>query len=941
MLLDGEVERRLVLLLASSFRNIRKLSWGEGGLELHVEPVHTPLLVVKGYTGSALVLLNGQPYYSLDGYHKYVPLPAGSSRVRVVFSPYLAFGEKVDVNLGEPYYVEVVGEAFGLWVRLKMVHELRRLTQDEDLRGELSQTLKETLGMSRFKGVTRLQLEVANEFDRVPDELLRVIPDEYTEGAVDGEYSEALNYLRMRLAELRAKYGKRGRIYALAHAHIDAAWLWNFDETRRKVARTFATVLTLMDEFDFKYIQSSAQYYEWIREDNPQLFSRIRQRVEEGRWLLGAGWVESDTNMLTLESLVRQLLYSQRFYLEHFGRIAHILWLPDSFGFSANLPQIARLADIDVFATHKVFWNTVNRFPYSVFSWVGVDGSEITAVAFGNGRGGYNSTFSVGELIEQWRNWSDKANPMVYSYGYGDGGGGPTREMLMRAEAVEELPILPSVTHGLGDFKPAERWRGELYLETHQGVFTSHSNMKRLNTAAEAWLREAEIWSTIAGRSANTAELWRRVLKNQFHDVLPGSAIREVYETVYPEMEDIVAKAKLMALESALSLVEGGEVPVGFNSLNWEREEYVVFEGKTYKAKLPPLGFAPLVEAEGQVYVAEDEHTLMIENQHLRLGVNKQTGKITTLYDKDHSREVLSAESNEFVFYENIPGWADAWNIEQDFESFGSTPTLCGMEVQRGLEATVKLAFRFRNSEVHEKIVVYPDSKWVDVYVSTAMKDRELLLKLWNHFDVNAEKATFEVPGASVERPTHKNTSWDKAKWEVPMLRWVSLDEGDYGVAVLSDYKHGVSVKGGSVGVSITKTPIYPDPYTDTESIETHMRIYPHTGTWRQAEVYKRAYEMTTPIITVKASPQKKSFLKCDQLVLEAIKQPEEGRGVILRLYDPLNVRGKAKIRVWFTPTKAAKTDLVELKELDSLKVNQDQVEVGYTNFEVVTIRIE
>ncbi len=751
---------------------------------------------------------------------------------------------------------------------------------------------------------------------------------------------------------------------ALAHAHIDTAWLWPFEETKRKAYRTFSTVLTLMDHYDFKYIQSAAIYYDWIKREEPLIFERVREKIMGGKWILGAGWVEFDTQMISGESLARQLLYSQRFYRENFGRTADVLWLPDTFGFTPTLPQAARLGGVKVFATHKVFWNDTNTFPYNVFLWIGPDNSSLKTVAFGHGKGGYNSDFTADSVYEQWQNWVDKNHPMLYSYGYGDGGGGPTEEMLLRAEAVDSLPILPrvelngsleSVVHD----PVSEEWRGELYLEDHRGVFTSHSKMKLLNRRAELALREAETWATFAGTydKEKFSSLWKTLLKNQFHDVLPGSSIREVYSEAYPELENVIAEAERIAEEAMRKIAGEGRSTLVFNSLPWDREDYVVLEkevegsqripeGFLAKARAPSVGYAPLAAAKAapQVKITEENDSYLVENKFFTIRISKN-GRLLSIWDKEASREVLKNPGNKLVAYENIPGWADAWNIEKGYKetSFEITASESWIGSKGPLMASACFTYPFRRSEIRQEIRIYSDSRRIDFKTTIGMKDRELLVKTWFDFEVNAEKAVSDVPFGVTERPTARNTSWEKAKYEVAMQKMVDLSEHCYGVALLNDGKYGVSIEGSSIGLSLTRTPVFPDPSTDLEETAFTYSIYPHTGDWKEAGVLRRAYELNVPLRVVKGRKDSKSFLKIgsDNLMLEAVKTPEDGDGIVLRLYEFYNARGKTRINLAIKAKSVESVDLLESNTVNrDLRIDRNGLEFTYCNREIITLKI-
>ncbi len=969
-----ELEARLALLHAASFRNIIMLEWdsfdnNRAKIALNAAGENFQLVVLE-YKGSALVKLDSKPYFSLDGYHYAIPIPEGNHLVEAEFSPFLAFGEKVDVHPGKPVGVNRNMEALRLWAYGRSILELIRATKDEELKQDLLRVLSNALREAPFETVSKEQVSLATAFkamigglDSVPRLLSDDIAPIFFEEQGLEKYGRALSLLKNSLKNLVEKYGKRGDMVALAHAHIDTAWLWPFEETKRKVFRTFSTLLTLMEHYDFKYIQSAAIYYDWIKSDEPSIFERVREKITEGKWILGAGWVEFDTQMISGESLARQLLYSQRFYIENFGRTAEVLWLPDTFGFSPTLPQAARLGGVKVFATHKVFWNDTNTFPYNVFLWIGPDNSRLKAVAFGHGKGGYNSDFTADSVYEQWQNWVNKDHPMLYSYGYGDGGGGPTEEMLLRAEAVGSLPILPRVElkgslEAIVHEPVSEEWRGELYLEDHRGVFTSHSKMKLLNRRAELSLREAETWATFAGTydREKFSRLWKTLLKNQFHDVLPGSSIREVYSEAYPELEKVVSEAERIAGEALSKIAGEGRSKLVFNSLPWDREDYVILEeevegsqkipeGFLLRVRAPSLGYAPLNMAPAShVGITEEDDSYLVENKFFTIRVSKN-GRLISILDKEACREVLKNPGNKLVAYENIPGWADAWNIEKGYKetSFEITASRSWIACKGPLMVSICFIYPFRRSEIKQEVRIFSDSRRIDFKTTINMRDRELLVKTWFDFDVNTEKAVSDVPFGVTERPTTRNTSWEKAKYEVAMQKMVDLSEHSYGVALLNDGKYGVSIEGSSIGLSLTRTPVFPDPSTDLEETVFTYSIYPHVGDWKDAGVLRRAYELNVPLRVVTGKKNSKSFLKIgsDNLMLEAVKAAEDGDGIVLRLYEFYNARGRTRIDLSTKVRSVESLDLLELNEVDrDVKAYRNCLEFTYCNREIITLKI-
>ncbi len=1006
-----ELERRIAFSLARCFHDIQRLDWSSplesnsiAKLELNVTKENCIVAFVD-YQGSALLRLDGRAFWSLDGYHKSACIPLGKHELCAEFTPYKAFGELIEIFPGKPTLAIRDPVVYKCWNYFSSIFQLAKLTSIPELSKDLFELLTSALGVAYFESVTRDQLSLAAYLspDPFPNELLEVIPKNgkhieeigYKEEKNYSKWSSALALIEAGLKNLTEKYGKGGEVLGISHGHIDTAWLWHFDETLKKVPRTFSVVSTLQRDFSFHHMQSTALYFEWIKEKEPLLYEEVKNYVNRGLWELGAGWVESDANLISGESFARQFLYSQRFYLTEFGKLARVYWLPDSFGFAASVPQIAKLGGAEIFATQKVFWNDTNTFPYSLFYWVGIDGTVLNSIAFGHSRDGYNSDFALDRFLEQWRNWQDKKDPMLYAFGYGDGGGGPTEEMLIRAEILNKLPSLPKIKLEYPSLKERymdsfaslkdQTWSGELYAEFHRGVMTSHTRIKRLNRRAELSLREAELWTGILefssdGRNRSALrkefeELWKIVLKNQFHDVLPGSAINEAYVTAYQELEKVVERAGQLSQESMTALAPNG-VGLLFNSLPWARKcEYITLptgdytssqkteEGYLVRVSVPSVGYSRLgkesiLVVEAPASVMEYDKKIIFENKHFKITLEKSEGCISSIYDKEFDREVIREKSNRLVFYENIPGWADAWDIEKGYKN--TAFELFTVEELKVIESgplrvRVRARHKFRNSTINQDIILCADSRRVDFVTTTDLRDRELLLKVWFHFIINSDTATFDIPFGNLERKTARNTSWEKARFEVPMLKWADISEGDYGIALLNDGRHGISAEDGSLGLSIAKTPIYPDYASDSDGPSTFTySLYPHKDDWRKARVPQVAYELSVPIRVVPPNNAKngsfdsalRSFITVtpDNLMLEAVKLSEDNdESLVLRLYEMHNKRGKARIDM-FRKIKSAKLlDLLELSEIagKELVVEGNSITFPYRNYEILTIKVD
>nr|MCU0491664.1 alpha-mannosidase [Chloroflexaceae bacterium] len=716
-------------------------------------------------------------------------------------------------------------------------------------------------------------------------------------------------------------------ITATGHAHLDVAWLWPLWRTRQKAAHTVATVLHLMERFpDYHFSMSQPQVYAYIKQDDPELYARLKARVAEGRFEpVGTMWVESDCNLPSGESLVRQLLHGALFWRQEFGRASHLIWKPDVFGYNAALPQLLRLCGIDCFLTSKLSWNQTNRMPHDTFRWRGIDGSEVLAhfITASDQPPGhpqdvtyytYNGGMTAGEVAGSWRHYRQQAlnHELLYLYGYGDGGGGPTEEMLTAAQLFGELPGLPQVQPGRVDAFFArlyERvwhnprlpvWAGELYFEYHRGTYTSQSRTKQANRQAELLYREAEwlnAWATLHGAPNQQPRLnqgWQLILLNQFHDILPGSSIPQVYldaETDYAEIRRIGehvrnnALAYLIGEPRTKNQEPGAESPgldgSGFsvlgsaafsipNSLPWPRREVARLplahgeappalrdgEGKALPQQLvEELDGSPalLVAVDVPGYsvnefrVTSDElrvsgsgdvgdmgdvgvvganpttrqpdTSTSLENGLLRLELDA-SGEIVSLFDKAHGRELVAPGQtlNRLVLYEDRPLNWDAWDIDHFYveKAYPLHETNGWQVVESGpLRSAIEITRQFGHSRLRQRICLWHQGRRVDFETEVDWQERNMLLRALFPLNLNCDKATCEIQFGALERPTHRNTSWDAARFEVCAQRWVDLSEGGYGLALLNNGKYGHSLHDGTLGLSLLKAANHPDPEAD------------------------------------------------------------------------------------------------------------------------------
>jgi len=740
---------------------------------------------------------------------------------------------------------------------------------------------------------------------------------------------DAHDALTSTLARLKERFPPQGRIALTGHAHIDLAWLWPWDETRRKTRRTFHTVLSLIESSpDFIFNQSTAAYYAQLEEDDPKLLEAIRKQVAAGRWeTVGGMWVEPDTNMPTGESLARQILYGQRYFERQFGVRHKVCWLPDCFGFSGALPQILRLGGIEHFFTIKVNWSETNTFPHDLFWWEGIDGSKVLAHTFDNPMAGYNGFVQPDCFVPTWKNFRGKTahGETLLAVGYGDGGGGVTPEMVEREVQLRSFPALPQARWGRVEsfFERAKAgepesgypaWAGEIYLELHRATLTTQSNVKRLHRHAERALITAETLSGLAAllggpQPVNLELAWRLVLKNEFHDILPGSGIAETARDAEQELGSVVKlagtaqRAAMSALERGLPKGEIENALIVANpSASARPLDVTLPDGRTIATaeSVPALGVTvcdldATTPAGGLTVTAN-----RLENAHLKAVIGAD-GTITSLVHRKTGREALEGRGNQlWVYPADKPRDWDAWDIDEDYAKSGEELTdvrsidIAEATAHRGAIRVVKT---WRNSTITQTYVLKANSHRLDIETRIDWHDRRALLRTLTPVAARAREATFECAFGVVKRATHVNTSWEAAQFEVPGHRFCDLSEPGFGVALLNNAKYGHSAKGNILGLSLVRGPVWPDPMADEGEQSFTYALYPHQGDWHEGGVREEAEWLNQPLVinlSTGLAPYSASpiALKGIPAALSALKPAENGDGLILRLYEPAGRRG-------------------------------------------------
>lgn len=770
---------------------------------------------------------------------------------------------------------------------------------------------------------------------------------------------------------------------AVGHAHIDSAWLWTAAETRRKAVRTFATaVRNLADYPEFVFACSQAVQYEWVKENAPALYQKIKAYVAQGRYVpVGGSWIEPDCNLTSGESLVRQFLFGQRFFRREFGITCHEFWSPDAFGYSAALPQILSQVGIKYFISVKLSRNQFNLLPSHSFLWEGLDGSRILT-HFPSSEV-YISEANVKEVVYGVNRFQDhdRARESYLLFGWGDGGGGPTPAMLEQLRRMRDVDGLPRVQIRApqeffarleADLKEPLVWVGELYFETHRGTYTSQARNKLLNRRSEFALHNVELLSALALACRDAAypareleRLWKLVLFNQFHDILPGSSIREVYKDTEREYADVLANADNLqddALAVLVGVERGGNV-CAVNTLSFARTELVELPpnvpGQQRAADgtplgvldVPPMGYAigEPVRIAAQVTCAETDDTFVLENEYVR-ATFRTDGSLTGLYDRRRRRECIQPEqrANRFVLFDDNPNIYDAWDVDIfHLEKLHATRGAQRARlVERGpLRAAVEFEYELTpHCAIKQTVSLTALSPRLDFANAVEWHESHKFLKVEFPLNLRSQQAAYEIQFGHVLRPTHFNTSWDVARFEVYAHKWADLSEPDYGVALLNDCKYGCSVRGNVMRLSLLRAPKSPDPQADQGHHVFRYALLPHAGTLQAAGVVAEAYRFNVPLIvrSTRRAPEQVSFfqLSTPAVVIDTVKKAEDSNALIVRLYEAYGTRGTVRLSSPLPVRAVSRCNLLEEDDA-SLEWSEGGVTFDYAPFQLITLKLD
>lgn len=949
-----------------------------------------------------LLFLNGNVIQGVDMNHREVLLcrsaKAGET-YRVDLQAYTGtlhseFNLLVNLEETDP---EVEGLYWDLIVPLRAFD---RLDPQSRSRMELERVLNDAVNLLDLR--TPYRREYLNGGPSMPENMPVVEADE----AYHHSVKAAREYLKKHLYE---ELAGRDEVIAscIGHTHIDVAWWWTVAQTEEKVCRSFATVLKLMEEYPhYKFMSSQPQLYAFLKARYPEVYDKIKARIKEGRWEPeGSTWVEMDCNITSGESLVRQFLHGKKFFRDEFGVENKILWLPDVFGYSGALPQIMKECGVDYFMTTKLAWNQFNQHPYDTFIWRGIDGSEvlthlITTLGVGqdvkNFFTTYNGDLHPDAIIGGWQRYQNKDinNDILISYGYGDGGGGPTRGMLETSDRMEKgvmgLPMVRQCTarqyfDELNERVKGNRrlptWEGELYFEYHRGTYTSVARNKRSNRKAEFHLMDLELISALAaGKTVYPAKeldaMWKKVLINQFHDILPGSSIHEVYEVTKKEYEELEEKIAALQKERISLLAAPSENVTVFNTKGFAMDEVVYLPGMQAAALKDGAGnLYPVQQVQGGVIVSlselpakgwrtyqpvqesekvdlpfriKDERHIITPFYEVSLD---ECGRLDRLYAIRMEREILQpgAKGNLLRVYEDKPIYYDNWDIDEYYtEKYYDVTDVSSMKwTEAGpVRATLEIEWKYSRSVIRQKIHFYADNARIDFETWVDWHEHQSLLKAHFPVDVHTDEATFDIQFGNLKRKTHKNTSWDQARFESCGQKWMDLSEGHFGVSLLNDCKYGHSVHNSNIGLTLIKSGIEPNPLTDQEEHNFTYALYPHEEDWRWAGTVEEAYALNQPALAVMGGDAGSEFslasVNSDHVVIETIKQAEDGDGWIVRLYECDNARAKVELTWGWPIQRAEECNAIEEKKADAEISGEDKNVLSFIikPFEIKTFRI-
>jgi len=954
--------------------------WFKGSLVLPKTAAGERIAARINVGGEAAICINGMNYGANDIGHKEITLSRnarGGEKYDILVESYSGHGARTSGGGPCPHgnhmvpepaeaQVKVGTSSFGIWEE-----ELYQLWFDV-----------ETLILLRDAMFDQESLRVA-QIDEALKEMSLVVDLELPRKEMLATVRAGRKLLK---PMLDLKNGPTSPLMkCFGHSHIDVAWLWPLQETERKCCRTFSSQLALMEEYpEYQFLQSQAHLYWMVKTKYPELYERVKKSVKKGQWLPDGGmWVEPDTNVSGGESLIRQFMHGKRFFKEEFGVNSELMWLPDVFGYSGAIPQIMKGCGIRYFSTQKIFWtyNGGETFPYNLFWWEGIDGTKILSYLHND----YNSEAKPTHVMRRWneRVQKDAAHSArMFPFGWGDGGGGPTREHLEFLRREKNLEGLPRCQIGtpvsyFDDIRTDKlpTWVGELYFQAHRGTYTTQAKTKQGNRLSENSLREAELWGAVSGILSGFKYplqeidmLWKDVLLNQFHDIIPGSSIQRVYDEAEAAYANVISKARTVAEKACSKMLKSDKEQVTvFNSLSWDRDAVVELpasfsgaetsEGKSLPVQkhdgrtfalvkdVPSVGWTPVSKAAPAKSASPLKASLKgLENEFLKISINA-SGEISSFVDKQNGRDFAAANCNSIRMYKDVPSSYDAWDIDSMYkmqpvelgakakvEVIAEGPVFAALRVERMLNT----------SKMVQDIVIYAGSRRIDFKTRIDWRESHRMLKVNFPVSVKSEDALHEIQFGHIRRPTHASRPYDESRFEVCNHKWTALAEEARGAAVLNDSKYGVNVEGNSINLTLLRSTLAPDMNADKGVQEFTYSFYCWNGAFKDSGLVRSAYELNMPATIASGSSERKSLfsLSADNVVIETVKPAEDGSGdVVVRLYESGRTSTSCEIRTELPFKKLVETDMLENRTGD-LKASNGMFRLDFRPFEIRTVRL-
>ena len=924
----------------------------------------------KGTEG--LVLLNDQPWQGIDQNHLEIYLPNEICNKELNLKiRYWTGAHNHDIKHHKFYFAKIgilnekCDKLYFLVKNIKKTVELAELNEGE-----------------------------AVELIKVLDRLHRLlILDKYSDEKVE----EGIKLLESVLKKKESDTLPSVKI--VGHTHIDVAWQWRFKHTHEKALRSFSTVMRLMELYpEYKFLQSTPQLYEYIRNDYPQLFENIKERIAEKRWECEGGmWVEADCNIPSGESLVRQFLYGKRYFRENFNYESKILWLPDVFGYNWALPQIMRKSGIDYFMTTKISWNQYNRMPNETFIWRGIDGSEVLTHFINTPEEGldadnifrtYNGMVTAFTVKKMWEDYTNKElnNTLLNCYGYGDGGGGVNREMLENARILNELPTLPKVqqSFALDYFEELERkvienkdylntLDGELYFELHRGTYTSQAFIKKENRRLEYKFRNFEILSVDRAiqeknfkwfNGKEYDEKYKKMLTNQFHDIIPGTSIKEVYDDVRDicyelnnyldeKIEELVT-ANFVTDRYTLINLNGNQFD-GLVNIENKKEGYFTYNGKKLLASKTENGYkvAVIIPALESIIIdftpkkneVVEDKVFIFDGENLTTpfyNVKFKNGIISELYDKINRRQISAGNLNQFTLSEDIPVFWDSWDIEihHKYKTELLKPTKFNLKSSDELQIIFEVEYIYKGLEIKQNIIFYSNNSLIDFETEVDYNLRQKLLKTYFDVDIRAVEATYDIQFGNIKRPTTINNDWQMAQFECVAHRYIDLSDNGYGVAIINDCKYGHIIKNNRMELTLIKGGIFPDREADIGKHTFKYSIYPHKDNFITSDVIEISENYNNSPIIIEGEKRFKLpiEIKNKNISISCIKKSINDEGIVIRLYENRGIKTNIDLSKVFSDKKLILCNLIEdeIKELSK----EERKDFIFNPYEIHTFKI-